>query len=364
MGIAKYNGKTITHSSYIPLGSVKFHDILRNFTSEMSDYHLVIEEYLHTVFKKISFKECDCLIFTGPDMLEIARLCGAKSQNGMMTFAADDLKNLHHSIRDLTGENIAVKYSITEENANILLTSLSICYELVKTFNVKTELMVSKMNLIRIIAKKALLPKFESDYKKHIYDSSLQVSIRQAQKYKCNSQHSEAVRKISVLLFDKLKKIHGLDPRYKTTLELASILHSCGQYINTRRRTTSSFDLIKNLDIYGLTREELTLIAFVSSYNEFNSPDLSDSLFRMYNTKQKILICKLVAIFRLANALDKSQKSKLSITKTKLEADTVVIRASSSESSKLEEWAFEQCAKYFTEIFGMKVKLIVKAQLL
>ena len=38
--------------------------------------------------------------------------------------------------------------------------------------------------------------------------------------------------------------------------QLASILHSCGQYINVRMPNQCSFDLINDLDIFGLTHEQ------------------------------------------------------------------------------------------------------------
>lgn len=61
-----------------------------------------------------------------------------------------------------------------------------------------------------------------------------------------------------------MKKVHGLSEDKKLILELAAVLHSCGQYINVRTHTQCSFDLIKNFDIFGLTSEQLLLTAFVS----------------------------------------------------------------------------------------------------
>ena len=123
----------------------------------------------------------------------------------------------------------------------------------------------------------------------------------------------------------------------------------------------SSFDLIKNIDIYGMTDEEMLLTAYVSRYNEYDVPNFDDIGFFRLNDKQRLIVSKLVAIFRLANALDKSQKQKLSDLKIKLENDRLLISAVSNENAYLEKWAFEQCAPFFMEVFGYNPELTIKS---
>ena len=362
MGIAKFDGENITSSSYIPLGAVKLYDIMQNLQSEMSDYHEVIEEYVHTVLNKIDMSNCENMVLTGVQVNEIAKLCGAEESDGIYSFKKSELEKLHHSLKNMTSENVGSKFSISEEKANMLLTSLSICYEIVKDKNISNHLRATEINLREIIARQTLLDDIMKTYEKHIYESSISTALLQASKYNCDKIHINTVRENCNILFDKLKKIHGMELSHKKILELSSILYSCGQYINTRQSFLASFDLIKNMDIYGLSKEEISLVAMVSSYDEQIWGDFTRQNLFENNSKTQIIVAKLMAIFSLSVALDKSHKGKIKIEKIKIDGDNLTIKVSSDSSCKLEEWAFAESSKYFLQIFGINPKLSVKYQ--
>lgn len=89
-------------------------------------------------------------------------------------------------------------------------------------------------------------------------------------------------------------------------LELASIMHDCGHYVNAKEHLSSSFDLLKNIDLYGMTAEEMLIIAYIARYNEYDVPNYDGLEFIRIREPIRLVISKLVAIFRLANALDKA----------------------------------------------------------
>ena len=100
-----------------------------------------------------------------------------------------------------------------------------------------------------------------------------------------------------------------------------------------------SFDLIKNLDIFGLTHEQILLTAFVAGSDEFTMPNVADAGAIPMTEERRLEILKLVAIFRLANALDKSKRRKLRISKIRITNEKLEIKAVASGSALLEKWA-------------------------
>ena len=76
--------------------------------------------------------------------------------------------------------------------------------------------------------------------------------------------------------------------------------------------------------------------------------------------EERIVISKLAAIFRLANALDKSHRHKLQDLKIHLEDDQVLFKAKAAENTLLERWAFAESAQYFKEVFGLSPELSIK----
>ena len=187
---------------------------------------------------------------------------------------------------------------------------------------------------------------------------------RIAAKYNCHGAHSDAISEFACTLFDKFKNLHGLSSDKKIILQLASILHSCGQYINVRMPNQCSFDLIKDLDIFGLTHEQILLTAFVAGSDEFTMPNVADAGAIPMTEERRLEILKLVAIFRLANALDKSKRRKLRISKIRITNEKLEIKVVASGSALLEKWAFEECAGLFKEVFGLSPELQIKSELL
>ena len=168
---------------------------------------------------------------------------------------------------------------------------------------------------------------------------------------------------ISKLMFDKMKSIHGLDDRKKLLLEMSIILHEVGYYINSKNPRMSTFDIIKNLDLYGLKKDEVLLISNIVRYDELSEPTLYDSEYLRLSKKSKLIISKLIAIFRISNALDKAKKQKIKSLKIKLLDEKILITGQTDENVYLERWAFDKCTPFFKEVFGLKPQLIVKTLL-
>ena len=178
-------------------------------------------------------------------------------------------------------------------------------------------------------------------------------------------EHSERTSSFSCKLFDKLKKLHGLDPSKRLILELASLLHSCGSYVSVRQHNKRTYDLIKGMDIFGLRQLEVSEIAFVAGSITENFAAESNSEFVLLPEEEKIIISKLAAIFRMANALDKSHQGKLSNLRVNLEEDRVLFRADAVDGNyMLERWAFEESAGFFKNVFGLSPELIVKLDMI
>ena len=118
------------------------------------------------------------------------------------------------------------------------------------------------------------------------------------------------------------------------------------------------------MDIFGLRQSEVLETAFVagSVANDLASEENRD--FAWLSTEERIIISKLAAIFRLANALDKSHLHKLRDLKIHLEDDQVLFKAKAADNTLLERWAFEESAQFFKEVFGLSPELSIKFDLI
>ena len=366
IGFAVYNGKHMIFSQNIPMGALKLHDILGNIQKITDDFYTVVEEYLYSIISHIRIpftKEISNLILTGNEIQLIARICDINLTNGLYVIPLNTLNRLYVKLRSMSNEKISLQYGITEDSAELLYSALAIYISLIKitSCNIIT---APRIELWDALTRQMLIPKSGETYFKHVRENAISCANQIAKTYNCNQKHSDNIKKFACKIFDKMKGTHGLDQRKRLLLELAAVLHDSGHYVTAKHHLLSAFDLIKNIDIYGMTENEMLITAYIARYNEFDIPNYEDIEFIKLSDKNKLIISKLVAIFRIANALDKSQKQKLKDIKVKLENDKLEIIAESSENTYLEKWAFEQCSPFFKEVFGFNPVLTVKSTLI
>ncbi len=365
IGLAVLENGYVTRSFDIPIGALKLTDSLSKLKTKVDSFHIVVEEYIKLELSRIdiSIKDCDCFIFSLSGINIIAEHCKATMTENIACISTDAVKKLYKSMRSLTSENISRKYNIPEERATTFATSLAILCEILGLSPKTKQICIPQANLEKIIATHMLKPSSELVYKSHIEKSSLLNAKYIADKFDCPKAHYENICEIIEILFSKLKKIHGLNDSDKNILLICAILHSCGQFVNIRVRAGASLDIIKNLDIYGMTREDINFSALVTGHIEYGA-EFEDSLHTIQLTQAQIVhISKFVAILKLANALDKSHKQKIKIEQISVSDSLITIRATSNQSAVLEELFFEKEAEFFSNIFGIEVKLSLKSHL-
>jgi exopolyphosphatase/guanosine-5'-triphosphate,3'-diphosphate pyrophosphatase len=221
-----------------------------------------------------------------------------------------------------------------------------------------------QVNLWDAVMRLILVPRRSREYDEYIRRNAVSCANHIADDYACDRTHIETVRKISCTIFDRLKPLYGMDSAQRLMLELAAILHESGHYVSENDHLPSSFDIIRHTDIYGVTNRDILLAAYVARYNEDAVPDFRGLEYVSMTEAERTVIAKLVAIFRLANALDKSRKQKIRSVKVQLLGDQMFVAAQSNANLFLEKWAFEQCSTYFKEVFGLYPVLKIKQDLI
>ncbi len=365
IGVAVFDGAEIVYFQNIPMGATKLHDILWGMRRVSEDFHVVVEEYLDTILNRISIEEFPIanLIFTGSQIDLISRLCGAKVIDDVSQFGTQNLSELYLSLRSLTPESIAMRYGVTEGQASLLYTSLSIYRAMLRFCPGAQTVCSPAADISSAVVRSMLAPKAEEERASYCRKSALACAETVARRFGCDLEHSKYIRELSCRIFDKLKRIHGLGPSQRLILELASILHSCGSYVSVRQHNKCTYDLIKGMDLFGLSEADVLETAFVAgSVSDNLSLDENPDFARLGN-EEKLVTSKLAAIFRTANALDKSHRKKLREFKISVEEDRVLFKTSASGDTLLEQWAFAESAQFFKDVFGLSPELSVKYEL-
>lgn len=366
IGLALYEEGSMIFSQNIPMGSLKLRDMLSGIREESTQYAAMMDEYLDGVIGRIPLphpeQKTENIIITGNEIQLIAKICSIPLKKGRYTIEVKRLKELYHTVSAMTTERIGERYGITQSQAEIVYTALALFTHILTLTDAK-KVISPKIELWDAITRQLLFSKSKSEYDEHVRLNALSCARTIASHYYSNPRHLETVREYACAIFDRMKKIHGLNSKKRLLLELAAILHESGYYVNSKYHLRSTFDLIKNSDIYGLTDEEVLLIAHIARYTDFFMGRTGDQEYGSLSEKNKLAVAKLVAIFRLANALDKSGKHKLQTIRIRLSDDTLTITGVSDHNVLLEQWAFEECSPFFEEVFGIKPQFVVKSLL-
>ena len=116
-----------------------------------------------------------------------------------------------------------------------------------------------------------------------------------------------------------------------------------------------SYSIIMATEIIGLSHSEREIIANVVKFNTMDF-DYYDKLssYTSINQREYLLIAKLTAILRIANALDRSHKQKFKNVKISLKEKELIILVETDEDITLEKGLLPEKAAFFEEVFSLE----------
>jgi exopolyphosphatase/guanosine-5'-triphosphate,3'-diphosphate pyrophosphatase len=158
----------------------------------------------------------------------------------------------------------------------------------------------------------------------------------------------------AIKIFDKMKKIHGMGQREKLLLQLGAILHDIGKFINLSNHHRHSYDIVAGSDIVGLNQLEVEIVANLTLYHSTVLPSLSDGIYGKFDLYNRVLVSKLTAILRLADALDRSHTQKFKEIDVLTTDGELLITITTDKNTDLEQWSFKEMGRFFEEVFGIK----------
>ncbi len=188
--------------------------------------------------------------------------------------------------------------------------------------------------------------------------------------------HFEQVRSLALKLFDKLAGLYPLDRRFRAHLEAAALLHDVGEAISPSNHEKHSHYFVKNADFSGMQPWESEYIADLCLHHRAgNGPAVVTRNKKQARKKPKKAVTvdslqdlapaafpPLLAILRLADALDRGHRAYAHITSVRITSSTVSLTLTTDESLDLELLRVEQKKELFEKVFGRKLVVRVRSK--
>jgi exopolyphosphatase/guanosine-5'-triphosphate,3'-diphosphate pyrophosphatase len=107
-------------------------------------------------------------------------------------------------------------------------------------------------------------------------DATMAFVTEMARTHDPDPAHNEQVTTLALALFDGIRVLHGFGPEERRLLEIAGRLHDIGwSRVVAGKHHKLSRDMIQELDVPGIDKQERLVCALVARYHTKALPDAS-----------------------------------------------------------------------------------------
>ena len=352
------HGSLITTQN-VRLGALRINEVLEHVASGATDKLDMLEEYIDTdvdAIKSLFIKErkIECMIAVGDSINWLIE--SIDSSEVKEYYTRDEFLEIYHRL--YLRNNMRDNLNMNSEQSLLILPSAMI-YKKFLDATEAVSLWVPHVRLCDGLAAEFAARERKSQVGEHDFTADIVAAAKNISKrYSWNKEHVKFVEKNALDMFDILKKYHGLGKRERLLLQIACILHDCGQYISMMRASECSYNIIMATEIIGLSHMEREMVANVVKYTttDFNEDggmdDFSDEIY--------LTVSKLTAIAKLSNALDRGHKQKFRNTKYQLEDRNLLIVTRTYEDINLERGLMADKTALFEQVYGLTPVIVQK----
>ena len=364
LGITLNKGGAIRYQQNIHIGALRIKESFEKHQRESAHFHEALTEYIFStidaVESELSQRKIKYLILSGIETKLLLKMLGREQLKKLEYVSLDDFYKLYQKVKGLNLPQVMQTFNLSEARAEMVLPTI-VLYRQILALTTVEHIVIPADQLIDGFMLKHIAEKSKDAWMGVIESQIISLTREIGAKYQHDTKHAEAVERYSLLLFDKMTRIHGLGKRERLLLKIACMLHDIGKFVSLRRHYFYSYRLIISSDILGFSEEEKAVIANIAHYHSKGTPNDNDQNYAVLSKPQKVVAAKLAALIRLADAIDRSHRQKVSDCEIAVKGDEVHIMVTSREDLSLEEWTFADKAEFFQDVYGIKPILIRRA---
>lgn len=356
--VSLFDKDSLVTTQSLKIGSLRIRERLKMLEKTSNHYDQLVEEFIRNdlmAFQRLYLKDRDIknVILMGDFLTDT--IFREEKQDNIIT-KEEFLKRYEDAVSK-PDYVLAEEMEIDPEYASLIVPTMVICKNFIDIFNAES-LWVPGVSLMDGIC-------YDFGEKKkfiksaHNFENDILVASRNiAKRYSSGKNHIQGTTAVALAIFDSTKKVHGMSARERLLLQIAVQLHDCGKYISMGDVAECSYRIIMATEIIGLSTEERQVIASAVRYNttEFVYYDKFEGETGV-DRGRYLLIAKLAAILRLANAMDRSHYQKVQGLKAVLKDRQLQLVIDSDRDISLELGLLKDKVAFFEEVFGIQLVL-------
>ena len=261
-----------------------------------------------------------------------------------------DLKAYADRIAEMPVDKIVKKCRIAYPDAETLAPALLFHTHLVRRLGKKSLIVASTTMRHGILMEMAGYGEGEDRFRRIILGAAEELAAR----YHSDIPHVKHVAGLAEVLFDALADEHQLKASDRLLLSVAALLHDIGLFVGPRNHHKHSMYLIRNSDVFGLNRHDIELVSLIARYHRRSPPRPTHSEYMTLDFSDRIVVAKLSAILRLADALDHTHSGRIGEIRCAVQKGRLMITVPGVEDMSLEEISLQSKGSLFEDVYGMR----------
>jgi exopolyphosphatase / guanosine-5'-triphosphate,3'-diphosphate pyrophosphatase len=190
-----------------------------------------------------------------------------------------------------------------------------------------------------------------ADFERQVLASADALGV----KYRYDRPHGRHVAMLSMRLFDALQEEHGLTGRERLLLQVAALLHDIGVFVNLRGHHKHSQYVLAASQIFGLSDTETAMVGNIARYHRRGLPQKSHLPYVALDRPDRLIVNKLAAILRIANALDAEHLQKIKDIRLVRHEESWILELDGAGDVTMERMVAAARADMFAETYGRKL---------
>lgn len=355
--LSTLHGGEPAHSGTFAIGSIRLRQSFAAFQGTPSHFRKLILRHIKNVVddirRELPLKDVTQFIALGADARLVARVVGSADAQSLASIPREVFLKTCAEIAALDVDAILSTHGISQAEAETLAPALLVYSELVGATAAATITISSATLRHGLIID---LSRSEAGLGIEVFSRQVMASAHAVgEKYKYDAKHARHIASLALKLFDELKAEHGLDLRDRLLLEVAALLHDIGLFVNLRAHHKHSQYLISVAEIFGMSRDDLLIVSNIARYHRRGLPQRSHIPYMALDREAKIVVNKLGAILRMANALDADHQQKVKNVRVKPEDGVIAFEVEGVGDLTMERLALLARSDFFQDAFGRRV---------
>ncbi len=351
--------RQLLHSESFPLGTARLQQVfLKSSPPKNSDAIPHLRRYIKSVvlprFIADEWPKAAEVYASSGTARALARII--RNNFHAKSFEGNQLTKLVKTMSKMTTAQLLALPQMEEKRADMILAGAVLLDEILQALKTKQVLLTEYSLRDGILEEQLQLLRStqSSPIAFHLPDL-----LASAQRFGMNQVHLEAVAKLSELLFDRLRRIHRLAPKWKMYLTAAAILHDVGEAITPTHHEQHSYYIVKNADFPSMDPWENEFIAQLCLHHRGAGAIDTDNVklggSAKVSAQRKDAFLKILSFLRIADALDRGHQGTVRIRKISIRGKNVHLSVSGQGPIDLELLRIEQKKDLFEALFKKKL---------